>query len=406
MKKITFLMSIVFMPWAIGNGQFEEGVAEKDSSKKVHVDVGGAFAMQYQHLNHEADSALIPLGKGINLPTANLDIRAYLVPGIMINLTTYLSSRHHVEAWVKGGYLMIDEMPFIKWNALDKAMDYLTLKIGDMEINYGDAHFRRSDNGNVNKNPFVGNYIMDAFVTSPALEILFQNKGWLAMGAISSGNLKPALTGYNESTDTYTNYNLAEELAFYGKLGFDKQLLSFRFRTTVSAYYCGNNHAGALYYGDRAGSRYYLVMNKQEGSNSVDPAHNHTSGRWGPGFTDRDRSFMVNLYTRYLGFELFGTYENVDGTNLGGAEFDYNQYAIEGLYYFGKEDQFYGGVRYNYVKDDTGMSIDRFQASIGWFLTEHIKAKVEYVNQNYNEFITYGDNAAFNGIMVEAGISF
>ncbi len=407
MKKLTCILSFVFILVTGSKAQFEIPQIESDTTFKPGVKIGGGFAMQYQGLSHDADSALIPLGKGINLPTANMYIDAYLGPGIKIHLTTYLSSRHHVEAWVKGGYLLIDQMPFIKWKALDKAMEFLTLKVGDMEINYGDAHFRRSDNGNVNHNPFVGNNIMDAFVTSPAFELLFRDKGWIIMGAVSTGNLKPGLTGYSASTNTYTAFNLAEELAFYGKVGFDKNFLdNWRFRATLSAYYCSNNHAGALYFGDRSGSRYYLVMNEQEGSSSVDPAQNHTSGRWGPGFTDRDQSYMINLFSRYKGIELFGTFENVTGTNSGGADINFMQYALEGLYFFGGTDQFYGGLRYNYVKNDNDMSVDRIQVSAGWYLTENIKTKVEYVNQNFSNFATYGDNAGFNGIMVEAGILF
>ena len=45
-----------------------------------------------------------------------------------------------------------------------------------MEINYGDAHFRRSDNGNAIYNPFVGNYIMDAFTTEIGGEVVPQSR--------------------------------------------------------------------------------------------------------------------------------------------------------------------------------------------------------------------------------------
>ncbi len=48
-------------------------------------------------------------------------------------------------------------------------MNYLTLKVGVMELNYGDEHFRRSDNAEVMNNAFVGNYIMDAFTTAPGI---------------------------------------------------------------------------------------------------------------------------------------------------------------------------------------------------------------------------------------------
>jgi hypothetical protein len=46
---------------------------------------------------------------------------------------------------------------------LETLMKYVALKVGHFEINYGDAHFRRTDNGNAMYNPFVGNLIMDAF---------------------------------------------------------------------------------------------------------------------------------------------------------------------------------------------------------------------------------------------------
>ena len=50
-------------------------------------------------------------------------------------------------------------------------MQIVTVRVGHFEINYGDAHFRRSDNGNAIYNPFVGNYIMDAFTTEIGGEV-------------------------------------------------------------------------------------------------------------------------------------------------------------------------------------------------------------------------------------------
>jgi len=407
-KLLTVILSNVIIMGALGQ-KFEESVASADNFEKPKISVGADFAMQYQGLKHHADSTLIPLGNGINLPTANFSINAILADGIEVNVTTYLSSRHHVEAWVKGGYLLLDKLPFLKSTAIDKVMDYLSFKVGVMELNYGDAHFRRSDNGNVINNMFVGNYLMDAFTTAPAFEALFRHKGILLMGAITTGTLKPALTGYNASSRTYTPYNINKELAFYWKAGYDKHISDdLHIRATLSGYHTSNNHFGSLYNGDRTGSRYYLVMNRANNSaDDVDPAKNHMSGTWGPGFTDKDNSLMVNLFTKYKGFELFGTYENVSGTTaFGGAEFTFSQYAVESLLRFGKDEQFFGGFRYNYVKNDTESSIDRFQISGGWFLTPNILLKAEYVDQNYSNFILYGNDAGFNGLMLESTISF
>lgn len=408
-KRAFILMILSSVAFLVNAQGFEEAKLDPERFEKLKVRVGADFALQFQGLEHRADSALIPLGKNVNLPTANFNISADLAPGIQVNLITYLSSRHHPEAWVKGGYLLIDHFPFINSDLLDRFMEITTLKVGVMEVNYGDAHFRRSDNGRVIDNPFVGNYVMDAFTTAPALEALVRTKGWIVMGGISTGSLRPDLVRYSSFSDRYTSYNIGEELAVYTKLGYDKEFSEdFRLRGTVSGYYNGNHHFGSLYNGDRAGSRYYLVMNRQTGSSDdVDPSQNHTSGRWSPGFTDKNQALMVNLFSRFHGLEFFGTYEHTSGTGaFSGAEYEYSQFAAELLYRFGSREQFYGGGRFNTVSNDQDQDIARFQIGAGWLITENIIVKAEYVNQAYNNFSDYGQDAGFNGLMLEAGISF
>ena len=84
-------------------------------------------------------------------------------------MNSYLSARHHQETWVKDGYLLIDASP-IENACSTSIMEYTTLRVGHFEVNYGDSHFRRSDNGNAMYNPFVGNYIIDAFTTEIGAE--------------------------------------------------------------------------------------------------------------------------------------------------------------------------------------------------------------------------------------------
>jgi hypothetical protein len=415
MKKNMIVSTLIFCTIAIYSQGFEEPKLTSDEFEKLKVKVGGDFALQYQILNHDADSALIPLGTGFNLPTANFNLDVMLARGIKLNLVTYLSSRHHNEAWVKGGYLLIDELPFLNSPKIDKIMDYLTIKAGDMEVNYGDAHFRRSDNGKVTNNPFVGNYIMDAFTTATALEVMFRNNGLIFMGAVSSGTLRPDLVRFSSSSNTYTAYDTHKELVFYWKAGFDKQFNEdVRARLTVSGWHQPKHHFGSLYYGDRAGSRYYLVMkNITNSSSDTDIKSGANTGRWGPGFTDKDNSLMVNLFGKAKGFELFGTYEMASGKYGSGSEFKFSQIGIEGLYRFGGQEQFYLGTRYNLVTGDTDtsvsgdQSVNRLQAGAGWFILESTVLKVEYVKQNYVDFVSsYGADAGFNGLMIEAAISF
>jgi len=408
MKRVFFLLAGLLIASFTFGQQFEQPKLDGSNFTKVQAHLGADFALQYQALTQSADVPLTPLGKGLNLPTANMKIYADLAPGIQVHLTSYLSSRHHEETWVKGGYLLMDQLQFLNSDAINKIMEKVTLKAGMMEINYGDEHFRRSDNGNVLGNAFVGNYIMDAFTTAGAIEAMYRNNGWIAMAAVSNGALKPSLVNYNAKDSTYTPLNTGDQLAYYGKVGFDKQLTeNFRLRATLSLYSCANNAAGSLYYGDRTGSRYYLVMKPQTFSSSdVDITSNHMTGRWSPGFTDKDNSTMFNLFAKFYGLEVFGTLEKAKGTTTRGADFDYNQFAIEGLYHFGGQEQFYVGTRYNKVKNSDDMSVDRVQVAGGWHMTKNILAKLEYVDQKYNSFAQYGSNAGFKGVMFEAGISF
>src|SRR5690606_4350502 len=74
----------------------------------LKVKIGGAFAIQFQGLSQTNNSnldTLVDLGSNFNLPAANLDLDVQLQDGLRMHLRTYLSSRHHNESWVKGGYI-------------------------------------------------------------------------------------------------------------------------------------------------------------------------------------------------------------------------------------------------------------------------------------------------------------
>lgn len=270
------------------------------------VRIGGHFAQQFQGLSHESDqdTLLIAIKPGFNLATANLNIDAQLQEGISVSLVTYLSARHHPEAWVKGGYLQIDKALFLKSEFVDKMMENLTFKFGHFEINYGDAHFRRSDNGNAMWNPFVGNYIMDAFTTEIGGEVIYQSKmGLLGVFSMTGGEIKGDIS---EPAVTTQDDKAKRSPSVIGKLGYDKQINDdFRARATASVYYTASSVSNTLYGGDRTGSRYYLVIEPKTATTQT----NFTSGRYNPGFRDKVTAIMGNVFLKYKGAELFGTYE-------------------------------------------------------------------------------------------------
>jgi hypothetical protein len=370
----------------------------------LHLQVGGAFALQFQGISHENDNNnLVDLASNFNLATANLDLDAQLAPGMRMHLRTFLSSRHHTEAYVKGGYLQIDRLDFIKEGFASNLMDKLTVKIGHMETNYGDTHFRRSDNGNALYNPFVGNYIMDSYTTEVAGEAYIQSNGLLAMLGYSNGRLNQSTT--NKDTKGY----------FYGKLGYDKQLNDdFRLRITGSFLSINNTNAINIYDGDRAGARYYHVM-EVEGAGD-----NFRSGRIDPGYGTEMTSFMFNPFIKYQGLEFFGVFETASGLNETGADAaltenrKWTQTGGEVIYRFGESEKVYIGGRYNSVsgqlpgEQDDKVSVSRINIGGGWFLTKNVLTKLEYVSQTYKDYPTGNDLAGgkFSGVNLEAVIAF
>jgi len=407
MKKIIFITAMLIMAISVNAQQFEDQKADLPEFDKVKVKVGGDFAVQLQGLTHINTNDTInfyDMVTNFNLPTANLNLDVYLAYGVKMHLRTYLSSRHHTEAWVKGGHVQFDSFDFISEGFLSGIMDFTTIKVGLDEINYGDAHFRRTDNAMAINNPFVGNYIMDAFTTEAFGEVTFQKSGFVGVLGASNGKL-------NQNVTVTSRYNHDNAISFYGKLGYDKQFTEdFRARLTGSWYLNQGTSTGTyLYGGDRSGSRYYSVL-VVEGEDD-----NFRSGRFNPGFK-QITAVQLNPFIKFKGLEFFGIYEIANG---GEEDNDgsYTQLAAELLYRFGGNEQFYIGGRYNQVsgKETSAaqeLTIDRINAGGGWFLTENIVAKLEYVSQEYtgNGVVpTLGaayKGAEFNGFMLEAAISF
>jgi len=379
---------------------------KKDSTSTfdgVRLRMGGASTLQYQAIDNEnsGTTAMKEIGSNFNLATANLDLDVALYDGVRMHLRTYLSSRHHHETYVKGGYFQIDKLDFISEGFMSDFMKHATIKIGHMENNYGDAHFRRSDNAQTLFNPFVGNLIMDSFTTEVGAELYYQcDSGFLGMIGFSNGKLNQNVKISNGSTGG---------AALLAKLGYDKQISDdFRFRLTGSLYNSGYAPRVYLYNADRSGSRYYDVLQAETATSD-----NFRSGRFDPGFSNKITAVMINPFIKTGGLELFGTVELTSGRAL--SETDRRktqQYAGELIYRFGSTENLYIGTRYNTVNAELSsgddVTINRFQLSAGWFMTKNILMKVEYVNQKYNDYPVANllEDAKFNGLALEAAISF
>ncbi len=394
----------------------------------LKVRVGGNFTQQFQMLSHSNEASanivpfgnsevnlnqLYPLSNGFNLATANLNFDIQLEDGIRVKLENYMSSRHHPEFWVKGGYIQMDKLPFLgnpEWFT-----DYVTVKVGHFGVNYGDQQFRRSDNGNTFHNPFVENLIMDAFATEIGGEVYVRPTPELFfMAGMTSGIINGDVKDVSPIT---------RKPSLLAKAGYDSQVNDdLRLRLSASLYTNPGTTRNTLYAGDRTGSRYYMVAepeyfrNFQAGGaiNASTAANRFTSGRLNPDFTGEVTSIMINPFVKFKGLEFFATYETSSGkTNAETDKRSASQIAGEVVYRFLENEQAFVAARFNKVDADLGgangeVSVDRIQVAAGWFPTKNLLVKLEYVKQNYNDFANtdYRHELKFNGLMLEAAIAF
>ena len=410
------------------------------------VEFGGAISMPYIALTNsnavteqnpaKNTQALFKNSPNFALSMANLNINSYLADGITLQVSLYLASKHHNETWVKGGYVQFDKVPFIKLDLLDQIMKYTTIKVGQMDVNYGDAHYRRSDGGLGIYNPFMENYIMDEFATEIGAEADVNYNGIVGVIGVTNGNLNPSLAYIDTTAAAFKYSNGLHNPSFLAKLGYDKQFNEkFRARITGSVYTTSGALSNTLFGGDRTGSNYSAIMyNAGPGTGTA------FGGRFNPGLTDKLTTFMGNLFLKYkvldnLAVESFTTIESAKGrTTAEATERNASQFAEDVVIRFGKAENFFIGARYNTVNADaaavkavanTGagatlvlgqdavpaysIGISRLAISGGWYVTKNIMAKVEYSNQKYTGVpnVNYLLNGyEFHGLSAEAVISF
>ena len=381
---------------------------------------GAAFRQQYQGLEHRNTAAvvnqttagvttnvnqLVDITRGFNLADANLALNMQLADGIRVHLSSYLSSKHHQETWVKDGYAQVDKSP-IDHPALNWVMKYTTVKLGHYETNFGDQHFRRSDNGMGLYNAFVGNLLVDAFTTEVGGEVLVRPGPFLIMAGINTGTINGGITTPQNRADAYV-----------GKLGFDKQLKPWlRTRLTGSYYKNDKSPSNTLLTGDRAGSPYDFVM-----ENTLATA---TSQAWSGqmrsmNFSNSIRAVSVNPFIKAHGVEFFGSIDDYKGRALNENGWrTWKQQSGEVVYRF-NEDKLFAGARVNsawgrlqntaainYLGKD--VSVDRNALSAGWFVTPTLLMKGEYMMQKFYRFpaTDIRSGGKIQGFMFEGVVSF
>ena len=184
---------------------------------------------------------------------------------------------------------------------------------------------------------------------------------------------------------------------------------NLRVRLTGSMYRNEKALSNTLYGGDRAGSRYYYVL---ENTAALE-ASQFTSGNINPGFRNSVTAFQINPFVKFGGLEVFGVIERAEGKAVTeAANRTFNQQAVDLVYRFAG-DALQVGARYNRVDGRlVGMTDNvegnRWQFGGGWFVTPGLLVKAEYVNQEFKGYpvANIRNGGQFKGMMLEGVVAF
>ncbi len=397
MKNFAKIFLSVAVCMSLANAEKVQHVFEtpKDTTpfNGVELDWGVDLTFTFQGLDQNYGAEI---KDGLALPTADLDLEAKVMSGFNVKLETMLSSHHHHETFVKGGYATMDNLDFIYPGFAKGFMDNATISVGVNDINYGDYHFRRTDNADVMRNPFINNMGIEGYMQAGFLEVLYRmpSLNMFVLGGITNGEVNPDDIADGQGKDAY---------GFYGKAGWDSQISdSTRVRLTESLFMIEDTSKSRLYMGDKAGN----VPRKIFGSDDFGAVWNAVSG-----YKDLTAS-NTNLFIDCdkTGTEFFGLFEYADGVNQSDEDFTMVHYSAEVVQRFAG-DKLYAAARYeNATVEREGDALDdeltQYQVGLGWFLSKNAMMKVEYINQERKNIASYGQDVKFDGYMVSAALSF
>ena len=323
----------------------------------------------------------------------------------------YLSSRNHPsQTYGNEGYIIMRGVPenLQSLKFLEPILKRVDIKAGHMLVDFGDASEHRTNNAIAQKNPLVGNFVIDPNIVSIGMQASSKHNGrygWLV--GVSNGT-------------TTEDWNVGRGFAYNGKLIFYpvKSL-----RTSVS--YIGTDQSDnptkaqggssmQMFTGNRSGERYAGVLGGGQAPGNVFPqaGEKFSAAQFDVTF---DNGSPVELYGHYG----LTQDQDINGTAPGTPEEKWTYFAGHVVYKF--TPALYAAARYSNASTSmlagnaSDGKVDRYQVGGGLWLTRNLLVKLEYVNQKYDGFATgqvvnngiqAWKSPSFSGVISEVSFSF
>jgi len=367
---------------------------------KIRAQVAGIF-QALENDNNPHSLPKVPIG--IQSAMGNLYFDANIVDGIDVNFELYLSSRHHEgEVWAREGYIYLSHLPKeSNFLGLNSVLKYVDIKAGHFEVDFGNWHLTRSDNGDVQRNPLVGNVIIDANTVEPGVELIGKHGFFNWVAGVSTGT-------------TTGDFKEGRGLAWHGKAGISaKNAFNFAasvYRVDHSANptgYPNNGSYSELFAGNRSGGRYAGVVGGGTEPEQIKAGKGQDVTAWQ---LDGYCNFGNKLHV--AGFYGFTKDADINGSDPGKPVNEWIYGSAEAK--FDLTSRLYAATRYNFAKANTLKSVasdgkvDQIQIGLGYWIVNNMLFKAEYTRWKCGDFTTppFQDDPEFSGFVAEVSVAF
>ncbi|HEY0156656.1 MAG TPA: hypothetical protein VGF28_05125 [Thermoanaerobaculia bacterium] len=415
MKSLSKYIAVALMVLGLAaSAQAQIKLTESEKQKlyiTVHT-VGTAQALNHKNVFDSKGNALAKVSPGFQNAFGDLGFIGKFGKNeeITVVMDLYLSSRNHPsQTYGNEGYILLRGVPenLQGLKFLQPVLSKVDLKAGHMLVDFGDAGNHRSNNAIVQKNPLIGNFVVDPNIVSIGMQVSSKpgKYGWLLGG--SNGT-------------TTEDWNVGRGFAYNAKLyAYPIEGL----RTSVSYIAADQsdnpNKSGGgsqlqMFTGNRSGERYAGVLGGGQAPGNVFPqaGEKFSAAQFDVTW---DNGSPVTLYGHY------GITQDLDinGTLPGKPEEKWNYFA--GHVKYNITPTLYAAARYSGATTsmlagaNSDGKVDRIQVGGGFWLTKNLLMKVEYVNQKYSGFregqivnnnIAAWREPSFSGVISEVSFSF
>lgn len=374
--------------------------------------VGTAQALDHKNVFNAQGAAVAGLEPGFQNAFGDLGFIGKFGRNeeITVVFDMYLSSRNHPsQTYGNEGYIIMTGVPenLQSLKFLEPILQKVDLKAGHMMIDFGDAGQHRSNNAIVQKNPLIGNFVIDPNIVSIGMQASSKpgRYGWL-LGA-SNGT-----TTENWSIGRGFSYNA--KLYAYPIAGLRTSVSYIASDQSDNPNSSGGGSQMQMFTGNRSGERYAGVLGGGQAPGNVFPqaGEKFSAAQFDVTF---DNGSPVKLYGHY------GMTQDLDinGSAVGTPEEKWSYYAADAKYEI--TPALYAAARYSSAATsqlagaDSDGEVNRIQVGGGFWLTKNLLLKVEYVTQKYDGFavgqivnngVQAWRNPEFSGVISEVSFSF